>query len=128
MPGNSSPWSPTNTNGWHKPSKFTRPCSPEKNKKLGAVHVNSGDSCKGFHLLNVSSPSDLMDLGYELGPSPSNHYMDEASRLKLKQARSQTSSTLSLETTRGAAVVLCREGDDDLLEEQATATVRGAHH
>lgn len=29
---------------------------------------------KGFHLLNESGPSDLMDLGYKLVPSPSNRY------------------------------------------------------
>lgn len=100
----------------------------EKNKELGAVRVNSGDSGKGFHLLNESMLCELTNLGYELGPSLSNCYLAGASGLKLKRARSPATPTLSLEMARVPVTMPCWEGDGDLLEEQAMAALGGAHH
>lgn len=102
-----------------KPSKLTRQhLSEKKEKEPGSVRVNSAKLGKGFLLLSKSRPSEAMELGCDLGPSPTNLYMADTGRLKLKQARSPPRLALSLVTTRGFDLALHWEVDVDPSEEQ----------
>lgn len=69
-------------------------------------------------LLSKSEPSEPMEMGYELGPNPSDLYMPDVAGLKLKRARSPPRSALSLATTH----------EDDRPKEQRKAGMSRNSH
>lgn len=60
----------------------------------------------------------LLELGCDLGPSPTELYMANVSGLKLKWARSPPRPALPLEMAWGSEPPMCREFDGDLSKEQ----------
>lgn len=79
--------------------------------KKEETRVNLADSGKGFVPLSKSKLSETMEMGYDLGPSPSDLYMLDASGLKLKWAKSPPRLALLPMMTH----------EDDLPEEQRKA-------
>lgn len=101
-----------------KPFKSARRPSSEKEKEPGSIRVNLAKSGKCFLLLYESGLGEAMEVGCDLGPSPSNLYMAKVGELKLKRARSPPRLALSLVVVRESEPSPCQEVNGNRPEEQ----------